>query len=215
MIYQEKIEFHCKLLYYDNRMQDKEVNIYLNNRAEIDNICKDASPHEKYIILMNQSLHMENIEVSKKNRELESRIDELEEENENFDTSKRYTRGLLKNLVELEKLRSKIAELNKNKYESIYSNVKKYISEWKYNFRILEALFVLFFGIVYMNINNMYEYIILISVFIPPFVFVESFFYSFRLSKKSEEDEEIKKTEEIIKKISDSQDFLNEYIDCI
>jgi len=195
-------------------MQDKEVNIYLNNRAEIDNICKDASPHEKYIILMNQSLHMENIEVNKKNRELETRIDELEEENENFDNAKRYTRGLLKNLVELEKLRSKIAELNKNKYESIYSNVKKHISKWKYNFRILEAMFVLFFGVVYMNMNNIHEYIIFISMFMPPFVFVESFFYSFTLSKNTE-DEEIKKTEEIIKKISDSQDFLNEYIDCI
>lgn len=196
-------------------MQDKEVNIYLNNRAEIDNICKDASPHEKYIILMNQSLHMENIEVNKKNRELETRIDELEEENENFDNSKRYTRGLLKNLVELEKLRSKIAELNKNKYENIYSNVKKHISKWKYNFRILEAMFVLFFGVVYMNMNNIHEYVIFISMFMPHFVFVESFFYSFTLSKNTEEDEEIKKNEEIIKKISDSQDFLNEYIDCI
>ena len=87
------------------------INIFLKNNdntTDKNDILKDSTPYERYIIQMNETLQIDNRNLVKEVNDLEKKNNELEEENESYDTSKRYTRGLLKNLVELEKLHSQI-----------------------------------------------------------------------------------------------------------
>ena len=63
-------------------MDNKDVNIYFTNDKTRDNTLKDSTPYERYIILMNESLQSENKKLCSENNVLESRISELEEENE-------------------------------------------------------------------------------------------------------------------------------------
>ena len=199
-------------------MQDKEINIYFRNQAESQRVFKDlpSSSHERYIILMNETLQMENRALNRTTEELKNRVAELEEENENFDSSKRYTRGLLKNLVELERLREKISNVNKDKLTRTVNYVEQFMDNWKYYLRILQAVYAIFFAILYgLQFYTAYDYIVFAFIFVPPIAGIEMFFNNFKIPIVAEDEENIKSLETNIKKISDSQDFLNEYIDCI
>jgi len=123
----------------------REVNIYFKNQNDTEKVFRDlpSSSHERYIILMNETLQTENRVLTKRNSELEKRIDELEEENENYDTSKRYTRGLLKNFVELERLHSKISDNNKKTLVDVKKYVKNFIESWTFKLRIVESIIIL------------------------------------------------------------------------
>ena len=64
--------------------------------------------------------------------------------------------------------------------------------------------------------NNIFSYkqFLLFSIFfITPVVFTEIIFNKFDLPVYTKDNEMIKEIEEKIKKISDSQDFLSDYID--
>ena len=65
----------------------ENVHIYLNNQKKRDDILGTATPQEKYIILMNDSLNY-------KNKELEGDIHDLEAQLEVFDG---YVAGILEN----------------------------------------------------------------------------------------------------------------------
>ena len=199
-------------------MEKKEtINIFLNNESDKEKIFRDPDLSEKrYIILQNDILHSENRQLSQEIHSLQKRVDELEEENDKYDTSKRYTRGLLKNLVELEKLRKGVAETNKY---ILLDTVKKFKDKYeteKFYFRILEAIISFcFLVILYLKIFDT-TYFFLFSIgSLGPIIFVEQMFSNFNIPSYTDENKLIKELENEIKKISDSQDFLNEYIDCI
>ena len=63
-------------------MDSKSVNIYLTkeNRKEI---LEKATPHEKYVIEMNEKLQIENRKLRDELKELENDKSVFEEENEN------------------------------------------------------------------------------------------------------------------------------------
>jgi len=193
---------------------NKDVNIYFTNDKTRDNTLKDSTPYERYIILMNENLQSENRKLCSDNNELEKRISELEEENESYDNSKRYTRGLLKNLVELEKLHSEISAKRKLMFLDSKNYITKYFKKYIYRFRILETFLICLSAIIYHNNIFTYKHFFLFSIFfITPMVFTEIIFNKFDLPVYTNDIEMIKETEEKIKKISDSQDFLSDYID--
>ena len=195
-------------------MDNKDVNIYFTNDKARDNTLKDSTPYERYIILMNESLQSENKKLCSENNVLESRISELEEENELYDNSKRYTRGLLKNLVELEKLHSEISAKHKLMFLDSKNYINSYFKKYIYQFRIFETFLFCLSAIIYHNNIFSYKQFLLFSIFfITPVVFTEIIFNKFDLPLYTKDIEIIKETEEKIKKISDSQDFLSDYID--
>jgi len=197
-----------------DKLNNKDVNIYFNNDKNRDNTLKDSTPYERYIILMNETLQSENRKLSSDIHELEKKINQIEEENENYDESKRYTRGLLKNLVEMEKMHSQISAKYKLMFLDTKNYVNKYFNKYVYYFRVMECILFCLSAIIYHNnILDGIQFLLFFTFFISPIIFTEMFFNKFNLPVYKNDIEMIKETEEKIKKINDSQDFLSDYID--
>jgi hypothetical protein len=196
---------------------NKEINIYLNDEKNKNQILELASPYEKYIIMMNDTLQGENRELRNQINEQSLHISELENENETYDTSKRYTRGLLKNLVELERLRKNVSDLNKQKNNYIIKNISDYIKNMESEIYIIASIylsifFMIYFSYVYSIAENICLFILIFTIQGLNLYMIKNIPFN---KNTFEDDNRIKELEELIKKISDSQDFLNEYIDCI
>jgi len=190
----------------------ENVHIYMKNDSVKDNILKDCSSYERYIINMNENLQLENKQLILVNKNLENQISECEEEIDKYDISKRYTKGLLKNLVELEKLRNQIALNNEKLYLNIKDTHNKIYKNNNFYLRGYEIISLVIFGILFEI--NMFE-LIQFCLFI--FFIIINFFIFEKMNKKIIDIKCIENEELYlkIKKINDSQDFLNDYIDNI
>jgi hypothetical protein len=193
---------------------NKDVNIFFTNDNTKDNTLKDSTPYERYIILMNETLQSENKKLSSQINDLEKNVTQLEEENENYDNSKRYTRGLLKNLVELEKMHLQISAKNKLMFLDTKDYISNYFKKYIYLFRMLECILICFSAVIYHNnVFDVIQFSLFSVFFIIPLIFTEMFFNKFDLPKYSKDIDAMKEIEDKIKKIKDSQDFLCDYID--
>ena len=197
-----------------DKLNNKDVNIFFTNDNTKDNTLKDSTPYERYIILINETLQSENRKLSSEIHELEKNIGQLEEENESYDNSKRYTRGLLKNLVELEKMHAHIYTKQKLMFLDSKDYIQKYFKKYIYLFRILECIMICLSAVIYHNnVFDSIQFSLFSFFFIFPLIFTEMIFSKFDLPKYTNEIETIKEIEDKIKKIRDSQDFLSDYID--
>ena len=70
--------------------KSESVNIFFRDNKDKQDLNKTASPYEKYIILMNETLQMENRQHLALNKKIESELEEVQEENDKLDTSCRY-----------------------------------------------------------------------------------------------------------------------------
>lgn len=195
------------------------INIFLKNNdntTDKNDILKDSTPYERYIIQMNETLQIDNRNLVKEVNDLEKKNNELEEENESYDTSKRYTRGLLKNLVELEKLHSQITFNTKFILLENDKYIKNFYNNQKYYFRLLEYFYIIFFSFTFnLNLFTYLQFFIFSISIGSVFIYNEYMFYIFNIPDFNLERQKIKDVEQEIKKINDSQDFLNDYIDCL
>ena len=69
------------------------INVYTNNKDSI--MKSDNSTHE-YIMKLNEEYNNNNIKLRFKVQELRDKIDNLEDENDRYDTSIRYMKGMIK-----------------------------------------------------------------------------------------------------------------------
>jgi hypothetical protein len=194
---------------------NEHVNIYLNNNEVKEHILKDSTPYEKYIICMNEKLQ---VEVSNQNdniRNLKNDIKELENEVDTYDTSKRYTKGLLKNLVEIEKMSHNILQNKEKCVKDTLEIKKKCYENNKFYLRIFEALAAV---LISLSINMyVFDPEIIFMIFYSLLVFPLLEIFNNQILIMEFESLDVKtENEELslkIKKIRDSQDFLSEYID--
>jgi hypothetical protein len=194
----------------------ENVNIYFKT-DDSKEILKASSAYEKYIILMNETLQSEKIELVTNSINLTSKVEEIEEQNDKLDTSCRYLRGLLKNLVELEKMKSEVCFHNKkiiNVYEKFYSTNLKTNTKFV---RITEAIIVLLFALLHPVLLKHIQYsITLFFILLFNFYLIEfKLIYNFKIPLCNQEKNIIKETELKIKKLKDGVDYLNEYIDSL
>lgn len=194
---------------------NEHVNIYLNNNEAKENILKNSNPYERYIICMNETLQNKVIDQINNIKNLEENIKELDNEVDSYDTSKRYTKGLLKNLVEIEKMSCDILQ---NKEKSIKDSIelhRKCYENNKFYLRIFEALSILIISIS-LNIF-VFELEIIFMIFCYLLIFPMLEIFNNKIVILNFESLDVKnKNEELffkIKKIRDSQDFLSDYID--
>jgi len=199
----------------------EHVNLYFKNNDSREELFKNTNPYEKYIITMNESIQIENRELKERVKDLEHELQERVEEIDTYDVSKRYTKGLLKNLVELEKLRAQIAKNNEESYKKIeefIKNKKKISDKYTniYNFFIIILLYLVYqFNGINFIINS--QFVVEITVFLLTYhIFTFNYTYM-KINQKipSFENSENIDLELKIKKITDSQDFLSDYIDNI
>ena len=87
------------------------VNIYLSEKNR-DHVLEGASSESKYIILMNETLQTNDREHVRRIQELSAEVSQLEGDNARMEVGRSYMKGLLKNFLELDKMKQEIAEKN-------------------------------------------------------------------------------------------------------
>ena len=122
---------------------DEGVHIYLkpNDNAET-GLLKDATVHERYIILMNETLQVSAKKDLCTIKELESRVTELEDEAEQFDSRRNYMKGLLKNFHEMHKMNEELVLLQSQMKEGSKTSVKRYKSSLAWHLCALHCMLV-------------------------------------------------------------------------
>ena len=136
--------------------KSESINIYLRNEEQKSTIMNDLSAERKYIILQNDTLQAENREYSKKIKELENEIEELEIDSGKMEKSMTYIKGMLKNFVEVDRLYKKIeveqvelqAKINKNNKSKKYTYFTEMI---KYNLISILIFMICFYFDTYLT----------------------------------------------------------------
>jgi len=175
--------------------------IFLNTANKKNEVLNGSSPYEKYIICMNDQLTCETHTLRKKIDELNSKIDTIEDENEKYDISKRYTKGLLHNLVELEKLHNN----SKNIYKNLF-NLSKNSHQYKF---ITDIIFLIYTYLIF------YSGFSILLVIILQIIICSSFFFIQDKHKIKSLETQLTDLDLKITKIKNSQDFIGDYIDNI
>ena len=115
--------------------KSESINIYMRNEEQKASIMNDLSAERKYIILQNDTLQSENREYSKRIKELENELEELEIDSGKHEKSITYIKGMLKNFVEVDRLYKKIeieqielqSKINKNNESKKYASLTELI----------------------------------------------------------------------------------------
>ena len=114
-----------------SKTKKDSVNIYLNG-DEKDTM--GINVHEHYIIQMNTTLQDDNKRLSNENICFENKLNDLQDELDRMEKSKTYMKGLIKNLVEIDKNREIITTNNKyiisqqtKHCNNILTNSRRYI----------------------------------------------------------------------------------------
>ena len=175
--------------------------IFLNTAEKKDNILTGSTSYEKYIICMNDQLTAENHSLHKKLQDLTTEKDSIEDENEKYDISKRYTKGLLHNLVELEKLHNNARIITKDMFNISHSSIT-------YKF-IIDLLFLLY-TIILFYLDYSILFIITIQIII-----CTSYTTLQNKHKNNIFYSQLADLDSKITKIKNSQDFIGTYIDNI
>jgi len=190
----------------------KQLNITFD--PVLSDIKKQCNAYELYIINANETTNVKNIELHTKLANQNAKLKQLQSDIDTYDTSKRYTKCLLKNLVELSKYHKSVSYNNKIILSKMKKDLKKFVEYIKFQVRLFVALTVLVTSMLYYtNIVNVYSVVVTSTVL----VIVGFYGEQFNIVQESVDDEinKIRLADINIKKIDDSQDFLNDYIENI
>lgn len=193
---------------------NKDIHIHLDNGVP-NSITSGAGAMEKYVMWQNQQLTAELNQMTMERNQLLAEKDELCRENTKYGSSGRYTKSLLRNLVELNSYSSELSEKYKLLYENNFkrletiknhtSTVLRFTSKttlttvgvcWKYNVNVYFLMFFMLLSILsYFSDIWLNEFYVKLTV------------------KDPSTTMRIKTIEAESKKIIASQDFLDEYIE--
>ena len=197
----------------EEQQPNNNINFYLTEKNK-KAVLNDSTPYERYIIISNETLQIENRELSEKLKTSEYKVDDLESQMDKEEISKTYMRGLLKNLAELNKLFNDVNLINKQIIENNYDYIKVYKNKARRHLRFLQGFFIMLIAYVFefYNIYNFIGFTILLSIIT---AFQESMLFNLSIVKNIEETQQIKEIEKEIKLITDGQDHLDDYINCL
>ena len=195
----------------ENTTKDS-VNIYLHSQELKDSVLNGSSSYERYIILMNDTLQLENKKNTTMIAELESSIEELNDEIGTSDVRNSNIKGLLKNFHEMNKWYSDL-DMHKS---SIISKIQTDINQYKYNakkhIRMLEAGLLCVLGFVYENYST-YNFVSMLCLLCVVVSFQESLLLNLQLPECTYEKELMSLLKEDISKTTKAQDYIHEFID--
>ena len=201
----------------ENDSHPKEsVNIFFKSNQDETRVMENASSSEKYIILQNEILQKENRALRNSIKNLKTLNSEMEDQIDSNDQSKRYIKGLLKNLVELEKLRAEVQSKNTKMRSETHTIVSSFKENSEKHIKYLKTFIFIFFCILWeFHLLNIKHFITILSPTLICLAFIINMNSKLQLPSFETELESISQTEEEIKKITDAQDFLSEHIDSL
>jgi hypothetical protein len=119
------------------------VNVFVG-RKDTEEITKDATPFERYIISQNNTLHVDNKALTIEAAQLTARIEDLEGIEDRADTRASNLKGLLKNFHEVSKWQQETGEKRQLVIDSMRDDLRAYNIRLKFHTRILgTVLFVI------------------------------------------------------------------------
>lgn len=193
--------------------------IYFNSEKRKDVLeSKTTSAFEKYTIIQNESLQAENREMRLHQKSLEQKLEELEDENERFDASKRYMRGLLKNLVELDRLRKQKNKEQASLTLSLRTKTNKGREAHKVHTRVFQSV-LLVVAAMTLSFYSYETYFDQLSIFLSSMMIIwyqERTLRDFPTIERGETTNVcIANTNKQIRDIENAQSFLEEHIDSL
>jgi hypothetical protein len=214
-----------------DQLEKKNIHINIIEQGK-DDLETSNNKSETYIILMNEELNNKNREQIEEIKDLNSQIVELENQSDRSEKSITYMRGLLKNFVELKNMLINLNKLYLDKYNNSNQKmdfINKFIIELNQFVKIIPFVsglilsFTFLMGMISIYEILMYMFLLGITVLILMAYTKISIELFYNFDKfKSNVDEltkhynvKIVSLENIIKKVEDGNDFLNEYIDVI
>jgi hypothetical protein len=188
------------------------VNIYLRDEDVKEEVLTGASPHEKYIILMNDTLQAENREYVILIKELEDRVEEMEEELGSVETRNSNIKCLLKNFHEMDKWRRELSEQEKEMLSCTQSSIHSFKYRATRHLRVLEGILALFIGLCFEYFPR-FEFFPVFGIFIVIVAFQESTLQNLQLPSFPKEEKKAKQIREEITKTVKAQDYIHEFLD--
>ena len=190
----------------------ENVHIYLNNKEKRDDVLGTATPQEKYIILMNDSLNYKNKELEGHIHDLEAQIEVFEEDTNRMEKGRTYMKGLLKNFVEIHNWYKTITE----KQENIITNIRFDLTKFKHkatkHLRYLQTVMILFLAVWY-EYHKFIDFFPILSMFALIAAFQESTLWNLRFPEYIEDKNTISALMEEINKANAAQDYIHILID--
>ena len=209
------LKYYKTRKFITNMSNEKEdgVHIYLKSDPQTDaKVLEGASAHERYIILMNDSLQKRADKDLCKIKELELRVSELEDENDSSDTRRNYIKGLLKNFHEMHKLNEKLVCLENGMKKETQRFVKSYKAGLMWHLRILHSIFA---GVLALSWEffDVWTVAILGCTLSIVTAFHYSMMQNLSIPRLAEREDNATKLRKEKSKILVAQDYIHEFID--
>jgi hypothetical protein len=185
---------------------NEAVHIYLKQQKDIKSI-ENISSHERYIILMNETLQSDNRELRSTIKDLEVKTDELENETDRNEVSTRYMKGMLKNFVELSKLQQKYRTVTDTILTDNKNYLKRFKSETKKQLRVFELISL-------PAVFLIWQFMFTLSI-IGFITIIEYTLLNLHYPSNDKNAAILKELTREIKTIQDAQDFIGDHIDNI
>jgi len=191
---------------------ENSSNLYINNSLSEKFVLSGASPQERYIILMNETLQKQNQEYIIKIKDIENQVEEANDCLGKAESRANNLKGLLKNFHAMDSQLREIDENQENIIEITRSSVKDFKKKTRKHLIYLQTLIVAFIAFCY----DFFDFNVCISVLIMMSLIVTFQEYTFaNLLLPTCEDQETvcKELKDKIKKTVKSQDYIYEFLD--
>lgn len=190
----------------------ESINIVLNTADRRENIMKESSPEQKYILLQNEDLSAKNLDLLVRINLLETSAAEHEEEQARAESRVNNLKGLLKNFHEMDKIRKEISNYQRIMIHECRKDVGVFKNCATLHLRYLEVCFTLFTAFCY----EYYEFIYFLPVFCLILVvvaFQESTLANLPSLHNEEMDNKRNELETRVEEIVKAQDYIHEFLD--
>lgn len=202
--------------------KDKDIHIHMQNGVVPTE--EGNKTIEEFVIWQNKKLS-ENLEkISTDLQVLNNERDELQRENDKYASSVRYTKGILKNFVELKNLEAELKTEYKLLVDNRQTSLKNFIASSAvhitvYSWVCFMFLYMLYYYGYFIDNFSIYATIFIIFGVVTPVtrvdLIIERKWLKHMIDIPDGTNRRIKEIEETIKKLNSTHDFINEYIDII
>lgn len=194
---------------------DNGISIYLKNSTAKNAVLPvGTSSHERYIILQNDTLQSENRCLRQKVSHMKKKQDDLETDSDRMEKSSVYMRGLLKNFVELDEMRSTVVDTERRMSKKMRTDFSEFSTAAKYNFYLASVMMGVYIS-VWSFILSLIEILPLIILVLFITYLQHKMLSRMVMPQFIYEKKNIIELTKKIKEIVDGQAILHEYIDSL
>jgi hypothetical protein len=193
-------------------VSEKKVKFYLKDSDIESSVLSGSSAHERYIILMNETLQFQNQENILKIRDLEEQVAVFENDIGRSEARATNLKGLLKNFHEMDSQLREVAENQAKVAETIRSGIFQFKKKSLRHLRALQTIMIAFVAFSY-EFMCFYDFLPILFIMIVIAAFQESNLSALQIADCEEHEQKIKELNEKIKITVKSQDYIYEFLD--